>query len=1041
MPGLGPRVGGAHVDVNLKFDEKSINTVGKRIHRQLAKLGDNLAQVGERNRDIYQSIGRDSVTAWRALLGTIIASAPLIGSAISAVAGAATLLADALYSTVQAGFAFAPILTSIGVAAGVAFLGLKSFFKALKSGDLSGLTPSAKEAAKAVQGLGDAWKKVRDTIQEKMFKGLADDISKLSKTLLPVLQKGLGKMAEALNGLAQDVLDYVNSAAGLKTISTFLDNQAEIFKKLSKAVVPFLDGFLKLMNALSPSAKRLADRIVEIAKKFQEWASAPGFAKKIDDQMKKAEKTAGLLIDVLVNVWKALQNVFTAVNPATNKFLNMLKDVTQKFLEWTGSVEGQDAIQKWAFNAVKVMKQFGKTAEAVFKVVAELADPAVIINFLKTVEGAFNLLGKLPLDKMVQAFVKISEALQPVSSFFLAIIIAGAAFNILIGSMIGQVGGLFFILKRIIQFKILSNILKKTGNGAGVAAEKTGLLRKAWEFLVKIFNKVKNAIGKVAGIFTKTSKSTGEVASKASKLATVFKPVLGILAKFAKFAGPVGLAIWIGSIIAKSDKLQAKFGEIWDAIKEVGSSLSGAFKEISTALKPLAPAAEATGKAIGFVFKILDKIAEIGIGLVLDTIIYAFKSLAKVIEGVGHIVAGFINVLVGLFTLDFDKVLDGLKQMASGILPLLEGLFGLFITFFAPAKLAKLGFGLVKGLLGGMTKAMPGVLLAIGKFVVNVLKWFIELAPKLLAAGAKALGSLGEAVVKAAPGVIAKFAILVGKVILWVAKLPGKLLELGVKALQKLGAAVINGTPKVVNAAAKIFQAVATWIGKLPAKLLALGQSAISKLASAVSVGIGKLKGIAGKIFQGIVSWISQLPGKLFAEGTQAVTRLATAVQTGVGKLKTIAGNIKDAIYNAIKALPGQMFTIGKNIIGSLVNGLESMFGKLKDLAGKIGGIIKSVLPGSPVKEGPLKAWNYGGGASGGGRAVIDAIAKGLQNTDPIKRAMGDVAKSVAGAMPAGGGGVTNSRSLSVVIQNPERETASDSLTRTTRNLAYLGLA
>ena len=1040
MPGLGPRVGGAHVDVNLKFDEKSIGKVGKQIHRQLAKLGDNLAQVGERNREIYQSIGRDSVVAWRALLGSILAGGPLIGSILSGLAGAATVLASALYSTVQASFGFAPLLLAIGVAAGTAYLGLSDFIKAVKSGDLEGLTPSAKAAAKALRGLNDEFESLRDVVQEKMFKGLSDDITKLGTTLFPVLEKGLGKMAEQLNLLIQDMLDYVNSAEGLKTISKFLDNMAEIFGELRKAVIPFLDGFLKLMNALSPAGKRLAERITDIALQFQEWASAPGFAKKIDDMMKKAEKTAGLLIDVLVNVWKALQNVFNASNPAANEFLTMLGDVTQKFLDWTSSVEGQDAIAKWAGDAVDIMRQFGKTAEAVFKVVQELADPGVIINFLKTVEGAFELLAKLPLDKMVKAFIAVSDALQPVSSFFLAVIIAGAGLNILLGGLIGQFGGLVSIIGKIIQFKILTNILKKTGGGAGAAAQKTGLLSKAWQFLVKIFNKIKGAIGKVAGIFTKTSKATGDVAQKAGKLSGAFKPVLSILGKFAKFAGPVGLAIWIGSIIAKSEKLQDKFGKLWDAIREVGSSLKTAFEEIATALKPLAPVAEGVGKAFGFVFDILDKIAEIGIGLVLDTIIYAFESLANVIKGVGKIVAGFINVLVGLFTLDFDKVLDGLKQMASGVLPLLQGLFGLFVTFFAPAKLAKLGFGLIKGLLGGITKAIPGVLSTVGKFIFDILKWFVQLVPKLISLGAKAFGSLVSAVAKAAPGVLAKVGKLVLDVIVWIAKLPVKLLALGMKAIQKLGQAIITGTPKVVNAAAKIFTAVANWIGKLPGKLLSLGQSAITKLGNAVSAGISKLKTIAGKIVQGIMSWLTQLPGKLRTEGMEAVAKLASAVQTGVGKLRTIAGNIKDAVINAIKALPGQMFSLGKNIIGSLVSGLESMFGKLKDIAGKIGGIIKDVLPGSPVKEGPLKAWNRGGGAEGGGRNVIDAITKGLQNTDPIKRAMGDVAKAVATNAPGAGGGTT-SRSMSVVINNPHGETSEESLTRTTRNLAYLGLA
>lgn len=1018
MPGIGPRVGGAHVDVNMQFDDNSVGEVGKRIHKQLSSLGKSLSQVGERNGEIYRSIGRDAVVAWRSLLGTILAGSPLMGSAISAVAGAATLLAGALYSTVQASYGFAPLLLSIGVAAGTAFLGAKSFFKALKDGDLSGLTPSAKAAAKSVQGLADAWKKVRDEVQERMFKGLADDIARLGTTLLPVLQRGLGKMADSLNFLAQEILNYVNSAQGLKVIGTFLDNMADIFKRLSKAVVPFLDGFLRLMNALSPAGKRLADRIADIAKQFQGWTQGERFAKRINDMMLRAEKTAGLLFKVLGNLGAAISNVFNIANPSTNTFLQMLVDVTQRFEDWTSSVEGQNSIATWAAQSVDVMRQFGKTVEAAFKVIAELADPRVIISFLKTVEGAFNYLGKLPLDKIVDTFVRLSEALQPVSSLFLAIVIGGAALNIMIGSLIGQVGGLFAIFGKLIKFKILVSLFRGMSGGAGSAgaaaagaAGKTGLLSRAWAFLLKIMTKIKSVFSGVVGFFTKTSSATATTASSAGRLAGAFKPVLAILGRFVKFAGPVGIAIWIGTIIAKSKDLQKKLGEVWDAVKEVGSALGGAFKEIGEALKPLAPAAKAVGKAIGLVFDFLDKIVGLAIGVFLDMVIYGFKSLANVIKGAGKIIAGLINVLVGLFTLDFGKMWDGLKQMASGIGPLLKGLFGLFVTFFAPAKLAKLGLGAIKGLGSGIKNAMPGILSTVGQFLANVLKFFVTLAPRLFQYGISAITSLGKAVVSTEPKVLAAAGNLVNGVIVWIAKLPVRLLQLGVSALSKLAGAVVRGTPKVLAAAGRIFTGVVNWIAKLPGRLLSLGQQAVSRLAGAVSAGIGRLRSIAGQIFNGISSSLARLPGRLLSLGQQAISKLAGAVSAGVSRLRGIAGNIVSAITGAISGLPGKMLNLGKKIIDNIVSGITSGLGKVRDVMGKVGDTIGKFLPGSPVREGPLTAWNHGSTAAGGGRNIIDAITGGLRETGPIRRAMEDIANTVSSAfnprMAVAGGGAS----------------------------------
>ena len=74
----GPRVGGAHVAVNMKYDPKSLDTVGNRIAQKFA-------QIGKRNGSVYRELGASAVTAWRSLLGSVLSGAPLMGGAISLV--------------------------------------------------------------------------------------------------------------------------------------------------------------------------------------------------------------------------------------------------------------------------------------------------------------------------------------------------------------------------------------------------------------------------------------------------------------------------------------------------------------------------------------------------------------------------------------------------------------------------------------------------------------------------------------------------------------------------------------------------------------------------------------------------------------------------------------------------------------------------------------------------------------------------------------------------------------------------------------------
>lgn len=1011
---LGPRVGGAHVDVNLKFDDNSLSTVGKQIHRQLSSLSKSLSQVGDRNRNVYQAIGRDAVTAWRAALGAAVSAAPLIGSAISALSGSATMLAGSLYSVSQSAGAAFPLLTSMGIAGITASIGMRNFGAAVSEVDPDRLQLLLKDMPKSMQAAVMSTramsKEMRAVIWEKLFVGIEPLMNRLRET--GVIQRGLGKMATSINGLVRGVLRYAGSANGVSTLNKFFNNNAKVFAALSKAAVPFLDGFLKLINALTPAAIRLAGRITDIGKRFQSWTSAAGFGKRVDDSMKGAEKTSGLLFKTLGNLGSAIRNIFNAANPATNTFLEMLVAVTQRFEDWTASVGGRNSIAEWAMNSVDVMRQFGNTIEAVFKVIAELADPRVISSFLKTVEEAFNYLGKLPLDKIVDGFVRIAESLQPVSSLFLAIIIGGAALNVMIGSLIGQLGGLFSIFTKLIKFKILTTLLKNIGGGAGSAggaaagaAKKTGLLSRAWGLLLAIINKVKSAFSTVIGFFTKTSSTTASTASKVGTLGKAFKPVMSILSRFVKFAGPVGIAVWIGTIIAKSKDLQKKLGEVWNSVKGVGSALGDAFSEIGTALKPLAPVAKGVGKAIGPIFGFLDKLMGLAIGLFLDTLKYAFDSLASAIRGAGKVIAGIINIFSGFFLLFKDpgkglkKMWDGLKQLASGIGPLLKGIFGLFVTFFAPAKLGKIAFGAIKGLGGGLLKAAPTILKTVGSFLVKVLKFFATLTPRLIAFGIKTFLSLGQAFLRALPSILSAVGRIVGGILKWIATLPGKLLSLGGKALAALLKAVVKNTPKVLNAARKILIGIVNWIVKLPGRLLSLGKKAIEKLGGAVRAGIPLLKEIAGKIFKAVVDWIVKLPGRLFELGKKTVTKLKNALGDGVKKVKSAAKDIFNAIWDAIKGLPEDMFGLGKKIVEKIAKGITSGIDAVKKGIGKVTSTIGKFLPGSPVREGPLMSWNHGNDATGGGRNVIDAITGGLRDISPINRAMRDVASAVSTSM------------------------------------------
>ena len=951
---VGPVVGHARVNTNLSMDDSSIGDIGDRIAAQLSTMGDRmndkLVSIGKRNGKVYRDIGRDAVVAWRATLGVFVSSAPWMGAAVSAVAGSVTMLAGSLYSLAQSSFALYPVLGSLGVAFGTLKIGMKGFVDAIRADTpealaaaLEKLTPSAQDAALSFRGLADDADTLRASVQESMFANLSPEIDKLANTLFPALTTGMTKMADEWNNLAIQVLNYVNSAQGLSTISTALDGSASIFGKLKDAVVPFLDGALKLFNALTPAGERLADRITDIASRFQSWTSAEGFGDRIDAMMQRAETTGGLLLTVIQNLGGALANVFGAANDETNTFLTWLVDITQRFEDWTGSVEGDASISQWAGDAIRVMVQLGDTLGAIFDVVKNLASADALISFLQTLEDAFDWLNKLPLQAAIDKFVELAEIFRPIAGPILAFIIAGAAFNIALGNIIGQISG-----------------------------------------AVAVLNIGKDAFSKFMGLLGGGSSQLSGFSGFVGK----FKDFAGILSKGLKIAGIAGVIAWIGTLILKSEDLQSKFKDIWNAVKNVFSSLGGAFSQISGSLGP------ALSKLQPF-FDLLDKIGTLVVGVVLDMIAGAIQGIADVISGVGSIVSGFIDMLTGLFSWDPALMLQGWNTFVSGLGPLISGAFNLFITFFAPAKLLKIGATALKAFGSGFSSVAGSVLGRLGTFLGDIISKLGVLPGKFFEWASKSITKFVDAITQGASGAGAAAGKVFNAVVDWLIKLPGKLLSFGRDAMTKITGAISNGVSAIKSAASRVYDTVTNAIKELPGKLQSFGKDAMTKITGAISNGVSAIKSAASRVYDTVTNAIKELPGKLQSFGKDAMTKITGAISNGVSDVRSAAERIASSVMNAIKSLPDQVKDIGSRLVTGIADGISAGVRKVKDAAGRVAQAIKDFLPGSPVKEGPLTAWNKGSGASGGGHNVVQGIVAGLSDVGPIRSAMSDVANAV----------------------------------------------
>ncbi len=145
------------------------------------------------------------------------------------------------------------------------------------------------------------------------------------------------------------------------------------------------------------------------------------------------------------------------------------------------------------------------------------------------------------------------------------------------------------------------------------------------------------------------------------------------------------------------------------------------------------------------------------------------------------------------------------------------------------------------------------------------------------------------------------------------------------------------------------------------------------------------------------------------------------AIIANWGKITGFFRELPGKIMSYLSSLPGRMRNAGVAIIRSLADGMSSMASDAVDRVRGIVGDIASLIPGSPVKRGPLRVLNNGRA----GRNIVRMLADGIgAEADSVQRALGGAlglpatAQASLGATRGGyGAGVALSRSQTVRVE------------------------
>lgn len=200
--------------------------------------------------------------------------------------------------------------------------------------------------------------------------------------------------------------------------------------------------------------------------------------------------------------------------------------------------------------------------------------------------------------------------------------------------------------------------------------------------------------------------------------------------------------------------------------------------------------------------------------------------------------------------------------------------------------------------------------------------------------------------------------------------------------------AIISGAISIITGIIQVFTALLTgnW------SLLWTGIKNILSGAWEAIVGIFNLW-IFGKI-AGILGGLAGFLSKFFVDAGSGILR---AVADWIANLIGRVGGIPGAILRALGDLAGLLYDAGASVIRGLISGIESMIDRVGSAMSGIASTIRSYLPFSPAKAGPLS----GSGAPNlAGAKISTMLTQGMLKQLPMVAGMAE--RLAAAASPMG---------------------------------------
>ncbi|MEU7228938.1 hypothetical protein [Streptomyces chrestomyceticus] len=502
---------------------------------------------------------------------------------------------------------------------------------------LKGLSTSARASVKTVASLSGEWRKMRQSVQERFFSKVANEIKPLSSAVLPLLKSSLGDAAGQMGNLAKRGAQAVRSgpfASGFKKVAA---TNSKVIGNVSNGVANLAAATGHFLVASGP----FVERIGKGAEGFTRWIRASAQAGRETGSLERfldhaAEKAKQLGRTTLL-AGKGLAGIGRAGQDAGNALLDGLEGTMLRFSRWANSAKGQAGIKQFFSDAAPTFHELNKLVGDFFRGLARMAkDNGIrdLIGQIRTelmpaVGKALDVIGSTVGPTIIGLVSNIASLFATLSSAGVGLGTLLGAFNgllTLLNGLMNVVPGLGtslgVLLGAFLAFRMLSSIvgllqrlgtgIRSIGTASSVAAGAVGPQISLWQRMSGAYTTAAASGGRLTGMMR-------GVGSAAGVMRGAMGGLLGAL------GGPWGAAITAVTIgIGLLANQHEKAARAAEAQKSRITTLTQALRDSNGAIDAnvRAQAVQLLQEAKLGDTKIVDKLRGVGVSLTQLTDLY-----------------------------------------------------------------------------------------------------------------------------------------------------------------------------------------------------------------------------------------------------------------------------------------------------------------------------------------------------------------------------------------------------------------------------------